>query len=138
MIYKLAQIYLPTLPISRLPFADFLPNFVPTFSVIHVSIITINNLYVSKFSMQTKYYWESKPDLTLSIFKITCDVTSIKGCHISWQTCNISITLWRHEQVDIFEYVKEQLVPSVLDSLSTPSNLSCDLVGDLWLFLFGL
>lgn len=47
-------------------------------------------------------------------------------------------TLLWHQQIDVLNHVQEELVPAVLDALTTPADLSGHLTGDLCLLLFGL
>ena len=44
-------------------------------------------------------------------------------------------TLWRHQKVNRFQYIKEKLISSVLDPFSSPTNLPCNLAGYLGLLL---
>lgn len=48
------------------------------------------------------------------------------------------LTLGRHEQVDVLEYVEEQFVTPVLDALAAPADLAGDLGRDLHLLLLAL
>lgn len=50
----------------------------------------------------------------------------------------INVTLRWHQQVDIFQDIQEEFVSTVLDTLTTPPYLTCDLVGDLSLFFLSL
>lgn len=39
----------------------------------------------------------------------------------------VGLTLRGHEQVDIFNDIKEEFIPPILYALPSPANLSCDL-----------
>lgn len=58
-------------------------------------------------------------------------MTSWNGTDIAHTYC----TLWRHQKVNRFQYIKEKLISSVLDPFSSPTNLSCNLAGYLGLLL---
>lgn len=47
-------------------------------------------------------------------------------------------TLWRHEQIDAFQHVQEELIAPIFDALATPADLPRHLAGDLRLLLFCL
>lgn len=49
-----------------------------------------------------------------------------------------SLTLLRHEQIDVLDYVEEQFITSVLNAFTTPANLSSHLRRNLRLLLLRL